>query len=81
MPGKAKTAEGGTLPDDISGSLKDLLKTAIEREQNARDFYRRAAEETTDLLGERLLQCLTVIAQGHELMLKKEPDAHLRDAD
>jgi len=79
IPGEPDTAEGGAVPDEISGSLEDLLKLAIDRERKARDFYRNAAAQATDLSGERILRYLSDVEHGHELMLKNELEAYLRD--
>ena len=81
IPGEPDTAEGGAVPDEISGSLEDLLKLAIERERKARDFYKDAAAQATDLSGERILRYLSDVEHGHELMLKNELEAYLRDSD
>jgi erythrin-vacuolar iron transport family protein len=79
IPGEPDTAEGGVVPDEISGSLEDLLKLAIDRERKAKDFYRDAAAKATDLSGERILRYLSDVEHGHELMLKNELEAYLRD--
>ena len=81
IPGEPDTAEGGAVPDEISGSLEDLLKLAIEREQKARNFYKDAAAQATDPSGERILKYLSDVEHGHELMLKNELEAYLRDSD
>ena len=79
IPGEPDTAEGGAVPDEISGSLEDLLKLAINREHKAKDFYRDAAAKATDPSGERILRYLSDVEYGHELMLKNELEAYLRD--
>ena len=81
IPGQPQTAEGGPVPEEISGSLEALLKLAIQREQKAEAFYRNAAEQATDLSGKRTLQYLSGVEHGHELMLKNELEAYLRDRD
>ena len=77
----SNTAERGAIPEGIADSIEDLLRLAIHREQEAKDFYRKAAAETTDPSGERILQYLADVEQGHELMLKNEMEAYLRDAE
>jgi rubrerythrin len=81
IPGEPDTAEGGAVLDEISGSLEDLLKLAIKRERKARDFYKDAAAQATDLSGKRILRYLSDVEHGHELMLKNELEAYLRDSD
>jgi rubrerythrin len=81
IPGEPETAEGGAVPEEIAGSLEDLLKLAIQREEKAKNFYRKAAAETTDPSAERILQYLADVEHGHALMLKNELEAYLRDAD
>lgn len=81
IPGEPETAEGGGVPEGVSDSLEDLLKIAIKREQNAQDFYRKAADRAKDLTGRRTLEYLADVEQGHELMLKGELQAYNRDRD
>lgn len=81
IPGTPVTAEGGGIPDDIADSLEELLRLAVRREREAGDFYREAAGQATDLSGKKVLLYLADVEHGHELMLKKELDAYLRDRD
>jgi rubrerythrin len=81
IPGEPETAEGGAIPDHISNSLEDLLVLAVKREQAAREFYRRAAAEATDLSGKRILEYLVHVETGHEMMLKSELAAYRQDKD
>ena len=79
IPGSPETAEGGfPIP---KASMEDLLRLAIVREQEAQEFYRRAAERTSDQTAQRMLQYLADIERGHELMLNAELEAYLRDRD
>jgi rubrerythrin len=79
IPGEPETAEGGAVPEQISHSLEDLLILAVKREQEAREFYRKAAAAATDLSGKRILEYLVHVEKGHEMMLKSELEAYLRD--
>jgi len=81
IPGNPETAEGSAIPEEITDSLEELLKLAIKREEKAKNFYRKAAAETADPSGERILHYLADVEQGHELMLKKELEAYLRDVE
>jgi rubrerythrin len=79
IPGEPETAEGCTVPEQISHSLEDLLILAVKREQAAREFYGIAAAAATDLSGKRILEYLVHVEKGHEMMLKSELEAYLRD--
>ena len=81
IPGAPQTAEGGAIPEEISDSLEDLLKLAIEREYKARDFYRQAAASSADLSGKRLLEYLAHVEQGHATMLENEHAAYLENKE
>jgi len=81
IPGEPKTAEGGAIPDQMSHSVEDLLKLAVAREREAKQFYRKAAAEATDLSGKRILAYLVHVEKGHEMMLKSELEAYLQDTD
>ena len=77
IPGTPETAEGGfPVP---TKSLEDLLRFAIAREQEAQEFYRRAAKRSSDHAARRMLEYLADIEHGHELMLQAEFSAYLRD--
>jgi rubrerythrin len=79
IPGDPETAEGGPVPAEIAESLEDLLRLAVDREGRAGAFYREAAEQATDLSGRRTLQYLADVEHGHEMMLRNELEAFLRD--
>lgn len=79
IPGTPTTAESGTVPPEIADSLEALLGLAIEREQKAKDFYSKAAEQATDLSGRNILLYLSDVEHGHALMLKRELESYLRD--
>ncbi len=79
IPGSPETAEGAEIPEEIAGSLEDLLRLAIQREKEAQAFYRKAAESATDLSGKRILEYLVRVEKGHEDMLEAELDAYLMD--
>lgn len=78
IPGAPETAEGGGVPTGVT-HIEELLKIAIGREQKANLFYREAAENTSDMSGKRTLEYLATIEHGHELVLKAELEAYLRD--
>jgi rubrerythrin len=79
VPGGHRTAEGG-FPVPLE-SMEDLLRLAICRQQEAQEFYRRAANQSTDHAARRMLEYLADIEHGHELMLESELAAYLRDRD
>lgn len=80
IPGTPQTAEGGGIPVGVK-SLEELLKLAISRERKAMEFYLKAATRTDDHACRRTFEYLADIERGHELMLKTELDAYLRDRD
>ncbi|HPQ81163.1 MAG TPA: ferritin family protein [bacterium] len=80
IPGSPATAEGGKPPFEAD-ALEDLLSHAISREVEANDFYRKAAARAIDNNSRRTLEYLADIEHGHELMLRSELEAYLRDRD
>lgn len=79
IPGNPETAEGGAIPFEIENSLEELLKLAIERENDARDFYRKAANSAIDITGRSMLEYLSNVEQDHAAMLEKELQTYLAD--
>lgn len=53
-------------------SVQDILELAIADEEEARDYYRRAAELTGNLHTRRVLLDLSATEQGHADTLRKE---------
>lgn len=80
VPGHPSTAEGGK-PPFVADALEELLRHAIDREVEANDFYRKVAARAVDQGGQRTLEYLADIERGHELMLRAELGAYLRDRD
>ena len=80
IPGSPATAEGGK-PVFEAEALEDLLHHAISREVEANDFYRKAATRAIDTNSRRTLEYLADIERGHELMLRGELEAYMRDRD
>jgi rubrerythrin len=80
VPGDPDTAEGGTGPEVGLESMEELLRIAVQREQEAQDFYREAASNAKDPSGERILLYLADVEHSHEMILKAELEAYLRDA-
>jgi rubrerythrin len=80
IPGSPDLAEGGFVPRNVK-DIEELLRMAIEREQRASAFYRKASAEAADLGGKRTLEYLADIEHGHEAMLKTELEAYLRDSN
>ena len=80
IPGTPTTAEGGR-PVFAADALEELLAHAITREVAANDFYRKAAARAVDTNSKRTLEYLADIEHGHELMLRSELEAYLRDRD
>jgi rubrerythrin len=78
IPGSPEVAEGGGIPVETE-EIEELLKIAIGREERARDFYRTHAPRMGDVGSRRLLEYLADIERGHELMLREELAAYLRD--
>ncbi len=55
-------------------SIRDILELAIADEEQARDYYRRAAELTGNMHTRRVLLNLSEMEQGHADTLRKELD-------
>jgi rubrerythrin len=55
-------------------SIQDILELAIADEEEARDYYRRAAELTGNMHTRRVLLSLSEMEQGHADQLRKELD-------
>lgn len=53
-------------------SIQDILELAIVDEEEARDYYRRAAELTGNMHTRRVLLGLSEMEQGHADTLRKE---------
>jgi len=80
VEGGGDWAEGGSVPDEHENdSLESLLELAVQREEHARDFYRKAAEKSMDPSGERILHYLADVEEGHAQRLKRELHAFHRD--
>lgn len=77
--GTGNLAEGGSVPEGRDESLETLLELAVQREEQARDFYRKAAEKALDPSGERILHYLADVEEGHAQRLKRELHAYHRD--
>jgi len=77
IPGKKKTAED--VNKDLVGSIEDILKCAIKKEVEAREFYANAAQKTNNQNSKRLLEYLADMERGHALMLETELKAYERD--
>ncbi len=55
-------------------SLQEILSLAIADEEDARDYYRRAAELAGSEQTRRMLLGLSTMEQGHADLLRKELD-------
>ncbi len=55
-------------------SIQDILELAIADEEEARDYYRRAAGLTGNMHTRRVLLNLSEMEQGHADTLRKELD-------
>jgi rubrerythrin len=53
-------------------SIRDILELAIDDEEQAREYYRRAAELTGNTHTRRVLLSLSEMEQGHADTLRKE---------
>jgi len=80
VPGGPDTAEKAWAGVDIA-DFEELLNLAISRENEASKFYKEAAKRAADISGKRTLEYLSDIEHGHEVMLKSELKAYLRDRD
>lgn len=80
ISGNIETAESGDIPEDLN-DIDKLLQQAIEREQQASAFYRKASHTATDITGKRTLEYLADVEHGHKVMLAAELEAYRRDKD
>ena len=78
IPGKPETAEGRG-PSVETGEIEELLHLAIEREREACAFYRALSGRMTDANGRRIIEHLADIERGHEIAMRSELEAYLRD--
>jgi rubrerythrin len=62
-------------------SMQDILELAIADEEEARDYYRRAADLTGNTHTRQLLMSLSAMEQGHADTLRKELDDLLLQRD
>jgi rubrerythrin len=53
-------------------SIQEILELAIADEEDARNYYRRAADRTGNMHTRRLLLSLSDMEQGHADVLRKE---------
>ena len=53
-------------------SMQDILELAIADEEEARDYYRHAADLTGNMHTRQVLISLSVMEQGHADTLRKE---------
>ncbi len=53
-------------------SIQDILELAIADEEQARDYYKRAADLTGNMHTRRVLLTLSEMEQGHADTLRKE---------
>src|SRR5512135_3071505 len=53
-------------------SIQDILELAIADEEEARDYYRHAADQTGNMHTRKLLLSLSEMEQGHADTLRKE---------
>ncbi|HXX63727.1 MAG TPA: ferritin family protein [Bacteroidota bacterium] len=62
-------------------SIRDILQLAIADEEEARDYYRHAAELTASTHTRQILLSLSAMEQGHADTLRKELDELLLQQD
>jgi rubrerythrin len=62
-------------------SMEEILELAIADEEEARDYYRRAADLTGNEQTRRTLLSLSAMEQGHADTLRKELDELLLQRD
>ena len=61
-------------PDWAAMSIREILEFAIADEEDARDYYRRAAGLTGNMHTRKLLLSLSETEQGHADTLRRELD-------
>jgi rubrerythrin len=74
IPAETGTAEGG-LPVALN-DIESVLEYAVAREEEAEDFYRKAAERTEDEEAKKLFNQLADIENGHAQMFRAEKEAY-----
>jgi erythrin-vacuolar iron transport family protein len=74
-PPLPKKAPRRSQDAEVNLPLSEILTLAITKEREAQAFYRRAATNSTDPTGKRLLLYLALFEEGHERTLQIEYDA------
>jgi rubrerythrin len=59
-------------PDWTAMSIQDILELAIADEEDARDYYRRAADLAGSMHTRKVLLSLSEMEQGHADTLRRE---------
>ena len=70
VPRKGGAEGTGKMPEDLSP--EEILKVAIQKEQEAVRFYRREAQKSTDMSGRFMLEYLADFERNHERSLQAE---------
>lgn len=78
IPGDPEVAEGGWRAGETE-NLERLIDLAIQREQQAAEFYESAAKNTRDASGRQALLYLADMEHGHAVILTAELEAYRRD--
>ena len=79
IPRKGGVEGKGKMPRDLSP--EEILKVAIQKEQEAAQFYQREAQRTADMSGRFMLEYLADFERGHERSLQAELKALNRFPD
>jgi rubrerythrin len=74
IPVDADTAEGG-FPIALN-DIGSVIEYAVAREEEAEDFYRKAAERIEDESAKRLFNQLADIERAHAQMFRAEKEAY-----
>lgn len=78
IPGDPSVAEASSPPGETE-NLEQLIDLAIQREQQAAEFYDSAAKNARDAAGRQAMFYLADMERGHAVILKAELEAFRRD--
>jgi len=78
LPKKAPRLD---MDAEVNRPLPEILKLAIEKEREARVFYRDAANKASDPTGKRILLYLAQFEEGHERTLRIELEEIFKDPE
>ncbi|MDP8227914.1 MAG: ferritin family protein [Candidatus Electryoneaceae bacterium] len=74
-PPLPKKAPRENIDADVDRPIHEVIEFALEKEREAEEFYREAAERAQDPSGRQILEYLSKFESGHARSLQLELDA------